>query len=191
MGVSHVPAVTSHGAVLGDHVGVSCQQIAETILDAAAADITFSNIPGTYRSLMLHLAVRSDTVSTVQDLYMRFNGDASGNYDRQYFYGNNTTMTVASTAAAASLYLGLIAAASATANVASTFSIVIPDYARTTFEKTFLSNSWEKFGTVAGQFAAWVSTGAWRSTAAITDIRIFPGTNNLDVGSVATLWGVV
>lgn len=168
---------------------VGIRRIAEVNLGADAADMTFTGIPATYRSLTLQLMVRSTTVATTENLYMRFNGDTAGNYDRQYFYGNNATMVAASAAAQVSIYLGLISGASAPANAASPLDIAIPDYARTTFEKTMMCRSFEKFGTVAGQFAAWISMGAWRSTAAITDIRVFPGANNFLAGSVATLWG--
>src|SRR6266542_1325318 len=99
MGVGHVtpePVIDALNLInyptfLGDHSGVSYQQIAETILTGAAASIDFTNIPQTYRSLIVDFIGRSDTVANEIGFYLRFDGDSGTNYDYEIVYSYGAT----------------------------------------------------------------------------------------------------
>jgi hypothetical protein len=182
---------TSIGDYLVDHDGVSYQIIAESILSAPAATITFSNVPQTYRGLRLDMVLRGDDTPTSANLLMRFNSDSGGNYDLQYTQAQGSTLTTGDDRALTYGYCGKVAAAGAAAGLASSSIIFIPDYARTTYEKSALIGTALKFGTAALNLVLYDLFVAWRSTAAINAVSIFAATGNLDTGAVATLRGVV
>lgn len=160
---------------------VTC--IADTVLGSSAASITFSSVPGTYRSLMLDVVSRASTAGA-KALNLQFNGDTGSNYD-YWFGGSGTSGADAQTAARA----GSTSGSDATAGNAGVFRIVIPDYAGTTFRK---------FGSAIGGRADADASGLfgennsfkWRSTSAITSILLAPSSGDFITGTRATLWGV-
>ena len=64
------------------------EPIASTTLGTAAADITFSSIPGTYTDLVLVLYGGFATAAS--DLYTQFNSDTGTNYSNSDLRGNGT-----------------------------------------------------------------------------------------------------
>ena len=75
--------------------------------------------------------------------------------------------------------------------VGSAINIVIPSYARTTFHKHVLGDSTERKTNSSGSFniVRWIGNGDWRSTAAITSIKVYTDANWID-GFVVSLFGV-
>jgi hypothetical protein len=200
MGVTHAdpipqfsdnPGFRTAGQYALDHVGVSCQQIAETILSVAAASIDFSNIPQTYRDLLLLFDGRGDTVNSMER-WLRFNSDSTlGNYDWVDLRTTGTTVAATETIGTSYIYSGLIPASSEPAGEAGFAGIQVFDYARTTWNKT-LNSHWGMSKQTAGQTSVGVTAGFWRSTAAITGISLLAtGGGNFVAGTRATLWGVV
>ena len=171
------PWLRSPGQYASDHVGVSCQQIAEVILDIDSADITFANIPGTYRDLLVLANLRNDHSGTGADLaYMQFNADAGANYRSS------------SSATTTGIFIGNNPNAGTPVNEVGTFRFWVFDYSRTAWKKT--AQGQNTFNQPVA-FTIANNGGFWAVTDAITQIRIYPASGNFVATSRATLWGFV
>lgn len=165
-------------------------KIAESVLTGTAANVTFSSIPVSFRTLELRIQARSDTAATATPLTMRFNGDTAANYDAQSIFGQTTSTGAAESVAATGMSLLEIAAASAPANHAGALTLFIPNYNGTTFIKTCDGTSTSSIGTGAGTLITRKLSGRWRSTAAITSIALLPAAGNFVAGSSFVLYGL-
>lgn len=151
------------------------------------ATVTFSAIPGTYRDLVLMVRGRGTAAAVNVGVRCRFNGDTAGNYNYQRLLGADTTTGVTETYSQTSAYLGEVSAATAVAGTAGQIETVIGDYIDTTFHKTCI--------TLGGHTASATTMvventyNRWASTAAITQIDLFPLTGSFVAGSIFTLYG--
>lgn len=170
------------------HTGLT--KIAENILVGTAASVTFSSIPATYRSLILHAVARGDTAATLISIGLRFNGDSTAIYDHQSLLSAATTVAAAENINGTSASIGDASAASATAGAASVFDIKVPFYAGTTFWKEYVSNSELANGTGTGTVHNRQFVGRWRSTAAVNSITLTPAAGNFIAGSSFVLYGL-
>lgn len=167
--------------------------IASTVLASPAANFTFSAIAGTYNHLQLILVAASSHASENDDVVLQFNGDTSAHYDLAEIYNNTaTTVTAAVSAAETSLAIAAISGTSATANTPGVAQLLIPAYAGTTFDKTvILLAGWLDAATSTADTFAIIQSGMWRSTAAITSIKLFlASAANFIIGSAAYLYGI-
>lgn len=163
------------------------EPIATTTLGSAAANITFSSIPGTYTDLRLVMVVRSTVVATTADLRIDFNGDTAANYSRTNLSGDGTSALSSRSTGQTRLVIARPNAASATAGIFSLVTADIFSYAGSTY-KTVLStmaNDNNGSGTVFNQ------VGLWRGTGAITSIVLTPQSNNFAADTTATLYGIL
>lgn len=163
--------------------------ISDVTSTAAVASIAFTSIPGTYKSLMIHLQGRGDsTAATTVNLLARFNSDTGTNYDWQRVSGNGASAGSSGATAQSSIQVAYLCTANSPANTPGAVSAIVPNYAGVTYHKQILSEDMIRFdtsNTEVDQFG-----GNWRSTAAITDISLFPSAGNFLTGSRATLWGM-
>ena len=142
------------------------EAIASQTLGSNTASVTFSSIPGTYTDLVLVIATSGDDASP-QNIVMQFNADTSGggsNYSYTTLWGTGSTAGSARSSNRADIYLdyySAIASGSPSTHVAHIMS-----YANTNVFKTVLS--------CGARAASGVdrNVGLWRSTAAITDIKV-------------------
>lgn len=178
-------SATVTAAMLAEHYAV---KLAE--LSGAGASYDFQSIPQTYRHLLLIVYGRSDTASTDTSLVLRFNNDSGANYYHQKVLSAATTSTTSEATAQTSGPVGVISAASATANLMGMASILIPHYTQ--------ANRYKMARAVGGEVTALASGGltlgnhlmAWNSTAAINRITALPGAGSFVADSVATLYGL-
>jgi hypothetical protein len=180
----------SAGLYLSDHEGVSFQVIAEAILDSAAADITFTNIPQNYRNLFVQLMTRSDTAATFTSQFLQFNADTATNYDSQTIKGNATTASASQSTGSVRMNLSLTCGDTAPADTSGFTSLWIFDYARTTWRKGVLGFAGTKTVDAAGGINAEVVAGFYDLTDAVTSLKFFPQAGNYMAGTVITLWGM-
>lgn len=162
--------------------------IAETVLSQAAASISFSAIAGTYSSLWLLLTGRGDAAELNRVVSLRFNDDAGTEYVyiRDLLSGSYTSAS----GTEASGRIGSIPAASAMVSRSGVIEVLIPHYAKTTFQKHWQArNSWHNSAIEAVPTVS-LETGLWRSTAAITKIDLLIQSGNFVAGTVATLYGL-
>lgn len=162
--------------------------IADTVLAAVAASVTFSSIPATYRHLAIIWSSRNDTgASTV---LLRCNGDTTANYDGVIIDVFGTTTAVVTTAAGTSIRVGSMASPTGgwSGGVIELF-----DYASTATgrDKTALARASRKDSNASPDIYLEHTSGWWRTTAtAITSLTLLPGANNFAINSKFTLYGI-
>lgn len=173
-------------SVAGDMV-----RIEEKVLAVDTASFDFTSIPATYNHLLIEVQVRGAVAATLVEFWLRFNGDVGANYDWQHLQGNATAVAGGESFAQTKIRaLAGVAGATSTAGVADIATIRIPNYRRTTFQKSAITNGGLKRGTATGDLYSQQSVGWWRSTAAITQVTILPDSGNWLAGSVAVLYGL-
>lgn len=166
------------------------QPIAEVVLGAAGS-ISFGSVPATYRHLRVVLAARAtDGAATTNGVIVRINSDTGANYDWQTLHSQATSVIGNEALAATSITAGVVPAGLAPAGLRGSMTIDIPDYARTTFEKSLLANSSAKWGTAGSNMQSRQVAGFWRSTAAIGALFLGDSAGlGFAAGSIATLYG--
>ncbi len=151
------------------------EPIATTLVGSGGVNqITFDNIPQTYKHLQLRGIVRFTYTPTIErQWFMTFNGDSGINYAFHNLIGNGSS---------AGVYTGTSQSSTGGADVlcnfgngatySSAFTAVvldILDYSNTSKNKVIRSlNGWD--ANESGQ--VWFSSGLWMSTSEITSIKI-------------------
>jgi len=154
------------------------EPITTQTVSVAVASITFSAISQAYTDLVLVCSV----VRTANaNLCLQFNSDTATNYSASFIDANGTTMTSSRLATQSNMFVdyALLGTTNFNTNINR-----INNYSNTTTWKTCL--------TTTGQTGQQLSLmcNMWRSTAAVTAIKVFPSSGNLDVGSTLTLYGI-
>lgn len=140
------------------------------------ANLEFASIPTSYQHLLMFYQVRTTQAVTLDGIRLRFNGDSGGNYDRQHVHGTGTTASAGEGfAATGGIYLHDVPGASAGANLFAAGFVFIPFYTSGQ-HKPVVAVGGYKIGTTAGTMGIRAMHGQWRSTAAITTVRIYPDT---------------
>lgn len=165
--------------------------ISSTTLGSDTASVTFSSIPATYKHLLVICQVRTTSAAAQDQLRVQFNSDTGANYDTmrlQVLSGGIGNAAVAGETSAQSLNLpGAGVARGAEAGVGQ---LVIANYAGTTFEKTFAAVGGFADSTIGNSILQHCAS-AWRNTAAINAIKLFPSAGpNFKSGSIFTLYGL-
>lgn len=165
-------------------------QIYDNVASGAIASWDVTGIPGTYTHLQVRLHLRGDAAGNAVNGQMRINGDASAIYDNEYVHGANATPTAGNLMAQTSFFIGFVVAASAAANYAGGIVIDLNNYANATLTKHFVANGVTIPTTAAADAGRTSSGGMWRSTAAITQLTVFPASGNFVAGSRITIYGL-
>lgn len=160
--------------------GSTYTPIATTTLGSAATSYTFSSISGSYTDLV---CVFNGAITTgPDDVRIQFNGDTASNYSATLLRGSGTaTLSAASSNDTVIPYTSYIG----TGDGSSVGIFNIMNYSNTTTYKTMICR-----GNVAASFVN-ATTGLWRSTAAITSIKLIAGGSTFKVGSTFTLYGIL
>ena len=167
-------------------------KITEQILSGVAASVVVSNIPATYRHLVLTVVARSDYASSANvDLLVQYNGDTGANYDYSNSYGNSTFGGAVGAAMTSARLGGMTAAGAVGTNAAypSGMTITVYDYARAQWIKTASAIGFGASGPGVAPYVLWAGAN-WRNTAAIASLTLFPASGNFVAGSAITLWGM-
>lgn len=125
---------------------------------------------------------RTDDAAAIAVMNVILNNDGGGNYDQQFARGNNATASAQALNAQTSW--GFITHGSGgRAAVPGVMRLNIPDFAGVVFEKTCEASLGVPDSTAANEDLR-LFTAGWRSTAAVTRLKIFPaGTAKFKVGS--------
>jgi hypothetical protein len=158
--------------------GSTYTPIATTTLTGSSNTLTFSSIAGTYTDLVI---VAAASMPTSDDAFLvQFNSDAGSNYSTTYVYGNGTAAVSGRITSSTSTIQGR----AGNATIGTSY-IQFQNYSNSTTYKTVISRG----GTANGLPSAYV--GLWRSTAAITSIKLTSESgNNFSNGSTFTLYGI-
>lgn len=160
--------------------GSTYTPIYSTTLGSSATDVTFTSFSG-YTDLMI--VCNSKSLSGAGG-WLQFNGDTGSNYSFTIMYGESgsaASYRQSSQTAARYTYAAGIGNSSGQDSVNR---INIMNYANTTTYKTFLTRSDR-----ASQGVDAI-VGLWRSTAAITSIKLFPLSDSFATGSTFTIYGI-
>jgi hypothetical protein len=160
--------------------------LATVTLGSTSSLVTFSNIPATYRDLIVVTNERQNTLTSSGGTYLRFNGDSGGNYSLVYAMG------VANTGATGSgqdtAFTGAMTSRFTNADGNNGIAHIM-DYSVTDKHKTVLSRGNQA---EAVQLSIIMYGFRWRNTAAITSIACSPEVGGIyAAGSTFSLYGVI
>jgi archaellum component FlaF (FlaF/FlaG flagellin family) len=160
------------------------EALATTTLASETATITFSSISSAYTDLRLVLVAMKSTAANV-GARVQFNGDTSSNYSWTSLAGNGSAASSSVQGNDTSLPLITFSVVTTTSPHMGTLDIF--SYAGSTNKTSLITESSDRNG--SGATVRY--TGLWRSTSAITSIRIFDDSaRNFGVGTMATLYGI-
>jgi hypothetical protein len=167
--------------------GGALTRLAQTVVAAPTATITFAAISNAYEDLIISFNGQLSS-PTVDFVYASLNGDTGANYagSRAVIQNSGPAYT---TATITGLYAGLVGGAVAGANYADSFEATIYNYKRTSFYKQCLSRNSLRFGAALNTITHESFVSNWLNTAAVTSIALRAAAGNFTVGSVATLYG--
>jgi len=140
----------------------------------SVSDLTFSSISGSYTDLYI---VFDAVGSSVTNLALQFSGDTGSNYSYTYILGDGSSASSSRNTSQTSGYLTAIYDNRTICNIS------IMNYSNTTTNKTYLA----RLSAAAYQTSAMV--GLWRSTSAITSVKILKLSGGTMTGT-ATLYGI-
>lgn len=159
--------------------GKTYEPIATNTLSSAAANVTFSSISGSYTDLIIVCSAKSDGS---QSMRMQFNSDTATNYSSTQLSATTGDGLVNSArfTSVNEIRIGYYQSGLSTTDFLPCI-IQIQNYSNSTTYKTALGRS-------AQQSVATV--GLWRSTSAITAVKLYPATGNFTSGSTFTIYGI-
>ncbi len=163
--------------------------LADSTLTAPAASFDFTSIPAHWSHLRIVLYARGDNASTSTAVMVRFNGDATAQYDYQYLRAVDATVDGSAVLAQPNIYAGDVPCATAPANSFAPVTIDIPHYADASNHQVLLFQNFRKRGTLVGDFGVISGGGLWRITTLISRVTLLPAAGNFAIGSRATLYG--
>jgi hypothetical protein len=143
-----------------------------------AANVTFSSIPSTYKHLQIR-GISRGTSGSFDQIYAQINSDTGANYANHALYGDGSSAGVLAGANNTSFSIGANTGSTQPTGAFGAIVIDILDYANTSKFKTIRALSGANGNTTQGY--AWFASGLWRSTSAITSIkleRLLSGSNN-------------
>jgi hypothetical protein len=162
--------------------GSTYEPIATTTLGSNAASYTFSSIAGTYTDLIL---VVNGQVSSNVTVACQVNGDTATNYSTtEIFSDGGTASSFRSSTNAQIAVMGIGAQVNSGSQWVSTLHF--QNYSNSTTYKTVLGRT---SATATGVNAI---VGLWRSTSAITSIKIlgYANASGFTTGTTFTLYGI-
>lgn len=161
----------------------SYESIATVSLNTTQASVEFTGISGSYTHLQLRILQRSTTPNNTM---MQYNSDTGSNYNWHELFGEGANAaagnSAGSTTSMKATYLENIAA-----GVVGVGVIDILDYADTNKYKTMRGFAGSDAN---GSGYVLFRSGLWRSTSAITSIKLTPATGSWDQYSSIALYGV-
>lgn len=154
-----------------------------TVGSGGAADIEFTNIPGTYTDLCIALSLRYSYATGWDNSKIEFNSSSS-NLSSRGIYGNNTTVGNGNWPSAIYLFQP---GSSATSSTFGNCLVYIPNYTSSKNKSVSVDYVSENNSTdgILG-----ITSGLWSNTAAITSVKFTPVSNNYVQHSTATLYGI-
>jgi len=188
---SLIPIIASSGGAAA--AAGAYESIASVSGTGSSGIVTFSSIPGTYTSLQIRCVVKDVyTSGLVDSIYLRFNGTAGSLYGSHNLTGDGATASASALSNVNEIEIPkTIPDSNASfANVMGVAIIDLHDYASTTRNKTLRSISGSNANTTSTDFRVNLSSGLWRSTAAINQITIHTNIDRFTTTSTFALYGI-
>lgn len=147
-----------------------------TVGSGGSANVEFTSIPATYTHLQIRGIVRTNRAATGDWLEITFNSDTAANYQDHYLAGNGTSASAGAQTTRNWINIDRWPGASSTASIFGVMVLDILDYANTNKYKTVRNLSGNDQN---GSGEIHLSSGGWRSTSAITSIKLDVGAGTL------------
>lgn len=153
----------------------------------ALGNVDFTSIPSTYRSLQIIVHGRTNRATEYDSERMTFNGDTATNYEFQVASWTGTAAdTPAQFLAFGFIEVGTLPASTALASASGQSRILITNYADTNLYKNVLV---EYAARGTSNLRRGITTGVWRSTAAINRVQL-AHLGTPVTGSAVSLYGM-
>jgi len=160
-------------------------KIATVTASGSQSSVTFSSIPSTYKSLQLRILANDGGAGACS---LNFNSDSGTNYAFHRLYGNGSLVSANGTASTTSLSYN--SPSGSLSNIYAAAIVDIIDYASTSKYKTVKTFAGVDNNGGATSLA-YLTSGLWQSTSAITSITITDQQgNNWTSSSTFTLYGI-
>jgi hypothetical protein len=158
----------------------------ETVtLTSAQASVEFTDLATKYGSSYQHLQIRMTArCGAAANIKIQYNGDTAGNYSFHYLEGTGSSVISGAGTSQSSGDLGVAVAES---NVFSGFIVDILDPFETTKFKT--GRSFYGAATAGSKWMGIMSHN-WRSTSAVTSIKLAAGAQSFQTGSRIAIYGL-
>jgi len=158
------------------------------------SNIDFTSIPGTYDDLLLIVSAQGqDTTSVAMTMLVQFNSDTATNYSETGVRGIQRSASSYRTTNFASLNFTQVEAfASGTNYPFGSAQMYLPNYSGTTnYKQVLVDDAGGRLRGVGDNYTS-LRAGLWRSTSAISSIRVgrLAFTYKLAQYSTATLYGI-
>lgn len=165
-------------------MAVTYEPIATNTLGSATKSVTFSSISGSYTDLIL--VINGKTTGNDDFINLTFNSDTGSNYSGTRLSGNGS----AASSGRYSNQTRILVAYDAAINTTYQWNGIlhIMNYSNSTTYKTVLFRDNSPSGTSYPGTAA--NVGLWRSTSAITTVKVEANTYNFDTGTTFSLYAV-
>ena len=160
------------------------EPIATQTLGSAAATIDFTSIASSWTDLRVILVGTTANNGTVMRL--RLNSDTTSIYSWTELYGTGSAAGSANGTNSSSINISDSAVVGTSNTVPHFFTIDLFSYAGSTFKTSLITASEDNNGTGA----VYRAVGLYRSTSAITAVRLYAASGNLNTGTIATLYGI-
>ncbi len=157
--------------------------------DAASIDTGAGGIAQTAASLLVMILARTSEATTISTVNVTVNNDTGSNYEREQLTVTNATVAGGNALAAANWSLG-VDGDSQEAGAVTLLSILIHGYTQTTFHKSGLALHNVPDDTAANNRIQFDGL-RWKSTAAISRMKVAAGSGNLRAGSRMTVYGLL
>jgi hypothetical protein len=168
-----------------DAVNSSFVLLETVTLTSAQASVEFTDLNTKYGSTYQHLQIRmAARCGAAANIKIQYNGDTAGNYSFHYLEGNGSSVISGGGTSASSGDLGVAVAES---NVFSGFIVDILDAFETTKNKT--GRSFYGAATAGSKWMGIMSHN-WRSTSAVTSIKLAAGAQSFQSGSRIAIYGL-
>ena len=160
-----------------------------------ASDITFSSIPQGYAHLQIRGIARNNFSSNNGiTLRMQFNSDTANNYSYHgvgTYQGASAATESFAGASQSFCYVGVVPDSLIASSIFSAHTIDILDYTDTNKFKTVRALGGYDFnGATSGYSYFYLHSSNWRSTNAITSIKLYGASNNFAQYSKFALYGI-
>lgn len=170
-------------------MATTCKLIAKVeVGSGGAANINFTNIPGTYTDLLVVLSQRNDNSGgSAQNIRLNMNINGAST-NRSWRRLESYSGSVVGSDSGTDNLAGMSPGALVTSSTFSNSEIYIPNYAGST-NKSFSVTSVVENNSATNN-SIQLLAALWSSTAAITQLTFSPGSGNFVQSSSAYLYGI-
>jgi hypothetical protein len=168
--------------------------ISTQVLSTTSTGISFSSLStyaSTYKHLQLRVVVRSGTATGAAG-DMRFNSDSATNYRSHSLLGDGTSVSSGDSTNSGVGGQALVDFVDFSPNTSNGWTVTTIDIldAFSTSKNKVARQLGGRHADGVGIYQVYLRSGVWFSTAAITDISLYPRTQSFGSGSRFSLYGV-